>query len=137
MALVLDADAATLLREIRRRGLEGLVAKRNDFIYEAGKRSGSWMKYRINQRDEFVIGGYLPGRNFLDAVLVGRSVEAFDLLNHANFQQNAVDNVQYTTAEVGSTNNWLATLNPHFGAGLAMAPRYGSRAFQFSTRFSF
>jgi hypothetical protein len=65
------------------------------------------------------------------------SAEAFDLFNHPNFQQNAVDNVQYTTAQIGSTNNWTATPNPHFGAGLAMAPRYGSRAFQFSARFSF
>jgi len=65
------------------------------------------------------------------------SAEAFDLFNHANFQQNAVDNVQYTTTEIGSSNNWTASPNPHFGAGLAMAPRYGSRAFQFSTRFSF
>jgi bifunctional non-homologous end joining protein LigD len=72
LAAVLDADLPSLLAEIRRRGLEGLVAKRKDSIYEAGKRSGSWMKYRINERDEFVIGGYLPGRNFLDAVLVGR-----------------------------------------------------------------
>ena len=65
------------------------------------------------------------------------SAEAFDLFNHPNFQQNAVDNVQYTTAQIGSTNNWTTTANPHFGAGLAMAPRYGSRAFQFSARFSF
>ncbi|HYL96485.1 MAG TPA: TonB-dependent receptor [Terriglobales bacterium] len=65
------------------------------------------------------------------------SAEAFDLFNHPNFQQNAVDNVQYTTTQIGSTNNWTATPNPHFGAGLAMAPRYGSRAFQFAARFSF
>ncbi|HKW68596.1 MAG TPA: hypothetical protein VJP04_14985, partial [Terriglobales bacterium] len=65
------------------------------------------------------------------------SAEAFDLFNHPNFQQNAVDNVQYTTAQIGTTNNWTATPNPHFGAGLAMAPRYGSRAFQFAARFSF
>ena len=65
------------------------------------------------------------------------SAEVFDLFNHPNFQQNAVDNVQYATAKLDSTNNWTATPNPHFGAGLAMAPHYGSRAFQFSTRFSF
>ena len=65
------------------------------------------------------------------------SAEAFDLFNHPNFQQNAVDNVQYTTAQIGASNNWTATPNPNFGAGLAMAPRYGSRAFQFAARFSF
>jgi bifunctional non-homologous end joining protein LigD len=72
LAPALDAGLPALLAEIRRRGLEGLVAKRADSLYEAGKRSGAWRKYRINQREEFAIGGYLPGRNFLDAVLVGR-----------------------------------------------------------------
>ena len=68
--------------------------------------------------------------------------EAFDLFNHANFQQNTIDNVQYTTTQAtdGSGNGlpiWTAAPNGHFGAPLAIAPRYGSRSFQFSGRVSF
>lgn len=68
------------------------------------------------------------------------AVEAFDLFNHANYQQTAIDNVQYTTQQ--STDGlgnpiWLATGNPHFGQPLASAPRYGSRNFQFSARINF
>jgi ATP-dependent DNA ligase len=51
--------------------LEGVVAKRLDSRYEPGSRSGAWRKMRIDQGQEFVIGGYtLGGKNF-DAVIFG------------------------------------------------------------------
>jgi len=71
---------------------------------------------------------------------VGVMAEAFDLFNHPNYQQNTVDNVQYSVTQTGSngTNGiWTATANPDFGAPLAVVPRFGARSFQFSTRFSF
>jgi hypothetical protein len=68
--------------------------------------------------------------------------ESFNLFNHPNFQQNPLDNVQYTTTQQkdssgNSTNVWNATPNTAFGRPVAIVPRFGSRAFQFSTRFSF
>jgi hypothetical protein len=68
--------------------------------------------------------------------------EAFDLFNHPNFQQNNINNVQYTTTQqTDSAGNglplWTAVANPSFGAPGAMAPRIGSRSFQFSGRISF
>jgi hypothetical protein len=48
-------------------GLEGVIAKRKDSRYEAGKRSGSWAKYRLNRGQELVIGGYVPGAHGLDS----------------------------------------------------------------------
>jgi hypothetical protein len=72
--------------------------------------------------------------------------EAFNLFNHANFQQNAVDNVQYTTSQectpVGDPNCtplpiWDATANTDFGHALFSAPKYGSRNIQLSARFEF
>ena len=48
-----------------------MVAKCLDSAYEPGSRSGAWRKMRINQGQEFVIGGYtLGGKNF-DAVICG------------------------------------------------------------------
>lgn len=38
--------------------------------YESGKRSGTWLKYKVNKAQAFVIGGYTPG-NPLDAVIIG------------------------------------------------------------------
>lgn len=68
--------------------------------------------------------------------------EAFDLFNHPNFQQNNINNVQYTTTQATDSSGnglpfWTAVANPSFGAPGAMAPRIGSRSFQFSGRVSF
>jgi bifunctional non-homologous end joining protein LigD len=41
-----EADADEMLVECERLGLEGLVAKRVDSRYEAGKRSRAWLKLK-------------------------------------------------------------------------------------------
>lgn len=64
-------DSAAMLAEVKRRGFEGVIAKRNDSLYESGERSGAWVKHRVNLRQEFVIGGYVPGRVGFDALVVG------------------------------------------------------------------
>ncbi len=77
--------------------------------------------------------------------------EAFDIFNHPNYQQNVVDNVQYKICPPDPTqqqcpivnpNNstdqiWALAPNPDFGAPGAIVPKFGSRSFQFSTRFAF
>lgn len=60
-----------LLTFVKKHGLEGVIAKRCDSVYEPGKRSGLWCKHRINQGQEFVIGGYTPGNHGFDALIVG------------------------------------------------------------------
>ena len=40
-------------------------------MYEPGKRSGAWIKHRVNPEQEFVIGGFTPGPHGLDAIIVG------------------------------------------------------------------
>jgi bifunctional non-homologous end joining protein LigD len=47
-----------LLRVAQEFGLEGLVAKKRDSVYESGRRSGAWVKFKITKSQEFVIGGY-------------------------------------------------------------------------------
>lgn len=68
-------DGADLLEASRIQGLEGVVAKRLGSTYEPGKRSRAWLKVKNTQRQELVIGGWLPGAgNRLDtlgAILVG------------------------------------------------------------------
>jgi bifunctional non-homologous end joining protein LigD len=51
-------------------GFEGIVAKRRDSYYESSKRSGTWLKYRVNRGQELVIGGYVPG-NPIESIIVG------------------------------------------------------------------
>ena len=66
----LDASRDELVRVAKEFGFEGIVAKRKDSVYESGKRTGAWVKYKVNQGQEFVIGGYTVGNPF-DALIVG------------------------------------------------------------------
>jgi DNA ligase D-like protein (predicted ligase) len=65
------ADAEKMISAVRAQGLEGIVAKRRDSLYEPGRRNGAWVKMRIGGRQEFVIGGYTPSPKNFDAILVG------------------------------------------------------------------
>jgi bifunctional non-homologous end joining protein LigD len=50
--------------------LEGIIAKRKGSVYQPGKRTRAWLKYKINKAQPFVIGGYTRDNPF-DALLVG------------------------------------------------------------------
>jgi bifunctional non-homologous end joining protein LigD len=56
-------------------GLEGVMAKRLDSIYEPGKRSRAWLKVKNHRGQEFVIGGWSTGEGrragTIGALLVG------------------------------------------------------------------
>lgn len=67
----LEASAADLVRAAREQGLEGIVAKRVNSVYEPGARSGAWVKFKVNQGQELVIGGYIPGPQGFTSLLAG------------------------------------------------------------------
>jgi DNA ligase D-like protein (predicted ligase) len=67
----IEACAADLVRAVREQGLEGVIAKRRESLYQAGKRSGAWIKMRVNQGQELVIGGYVPAPKNFDSIVVG------------------------------------------------------------------
>src|SRR6202008_3874150 len=66
-----EAAPEALLSAVREQGLEGIVGKQKDSHYQPGKRSGAWIKYRVNRGQEFVIGGYFPGPHGIDSLIVG------------------------------------------------------------------
>jgi ATP-dependent DNA ligase len=68
---VLPGNLDELIGVVKEQGLEGLVGKRRDSRYEPGDRSGAWMKMRINEGQEFVIGGYTVGGRAFDALVFG------------------------------------------------------------------
>ena len=70
-AAPLDASLPDLIHSVKAQGLEGLVAKRLDSVYEPGLRSGAWMKMRVNRGQEFIIGGYTIGASPFDALIFG------------------------------------------------------------------
>ena len=55
------AEGEAFFALVEREGLEGIVAKRADSQYVAG-RSRHWLKIKCQRRQEFVIGGYTTGQ---------------------------------------------------------------------------
>jgi bifunctional non-homologous end joining protein LigD len=62
-----------LFEAAKQRELEGIVAKKRNGAYEE-KRSRDWLKIKITQRQECVIGGYTPpegSREYFGALVLG------------------------------------------------------------------
>ena len=69
-----DDDAQALYDAALASGFEGIMAKRRDSPYLAGRRSGHWLKVKSTTTQEFVVGGYTKGkgaREALGALLLG------------------------------------------------------------------
>ncbi|MEZ0256111.1 MAG: hypothetical protein ACAI37_12580 [Chthoniobacter sp.] len=66
------ADAPEeILQHVGQFGFEGVVAKRRDSIYTPGEEPGRSQKHKIQQTEDFIIGGFIPGTRGLDEILVG------------------------------------------------------------------
>ena len=69
----LPGDGFAAYRDAKRRGFEGLVAKDESSRYEA-RRSLKWLKVKVHQEEELVVGGFTPprgSRRHLGALLLG------------------------------------------------------------------
>jgi bifunctional non-homologous end joining protein LigD len=70
----LGNDPGKLLKQAEKLGLEGLIGKQKNSLYEAGQRSGAWIKLKLRREQEFVIGGYTNpegSRPNFGALLIG------------------------------------------------------------------
>lgn len=68
---IFAATPKQLIAAARQAGLEGVIGKRANSTYESGERTGAWVKYKTNKGQELVIGGYKPGTNGFEYLLVG------------------------------------------------------------------
>ncbi len=59
---------AIVLSVARKHGLEGIVCKKLDSTYNAGRRSGDWLKVKIVKSDEFIICGFKYVKNTKDRI---------------------------------------------------------------------
>lgn len=85
-------DGKTILQATQKLGLEGIVAKRLDSQYHAGKRTGDWLKIKNIHRQELVVGGWLPGKGtrkgLIGSILVGYyTVSEKGTVNHGPCQK--------------------------------------------------
>jgi bifunctional non-homologous end joining protein LigD len=70
----IETDGLKLFNEMKERGLEGMVAKRQDSPYREGDRGPDWLKVKTHLRQEVVIGGYTEprgGRKYLGSLIAG------------------------------------------------------------------
>jgi bifunctional non-homologous end joining protein LigD len=66
----LDLPMDRALKEAKKRGWEGLIAKRKGSTY-VGSRSGHWLKLKVQAGQEVVILGFLPIKNERSAKEIG------------------------------------------------------------------
>ena len=71
LSIELPGAAAEVIDAVRELGLEGVIAKRRTSRYTPGDRTTAWQKLKLERQQEFVVGGYRPGTNGIDSLVVG------------------------------------------------------------------
>jgi bifunctional non-homologous end joining protein LigD len=126
----IGSDPKALLDEVKRRGLEGIIGKQRNSVYEPGRRSGAWIKLKCVEQQEFVIGGYTPpqgSRKYFGAILVGyydknrlvfagkvgtgftaKSLSIF----HKKFQKEARDDCPFVDLPSKQNGQWVQGITP-------------------------
>ena len=66
-----DLDGEPKIQTIEKAGLEGVIAKKRDSVYRAGTRVDSWLKFKVDKGQEFVIAGYKPDAGSFQPILAG------------------------------------------------------------------
>src|SRR5437016_921712 len=126
----IGGDANQLLTEVQRRGLEGIIGKLHNSVYEAGRRSGAWIKLKCVNEQEFVIGGYTPpqgARKHFGAILVGYyednklvfagkvgtgfTAKLLSIL-HKKFQKEARDDCPFVDLPSKQNGQWVLGITP-------------------------
>ena len=126
----IGGDAKRLLEEVKRRGLEGIIGKQRNSVYEPGRRSGAWIKLKCVNEQEFVIGGYTPpqgSRKYFGAILVGHyenkklvfagkvgtgfTVKSLSML-YKKFQKEARDDCPFVDLPSKQNGQWIQDITP-------------------------
>lgn len=76
-------NGSDMLTATRRLKIEGIIAKRLNSPYLPGKRSNDWLKIKNKLRQEFVIGGWLPGQKSRLGSIGSLLIGYYDMPSHA------------------------------------------------------
>jgi bifunctional non-homologous end joining protein LigD len=69
-----EEEGIRFFDEAVRQGLEGIIAKKSQSIYQPGLRSKEWLKIKVHKRQEAVIAGFTEprgGRKHLGSLVLG------------------------------------------------------------------
>jgi bifunctional non-homologous end joining protein LigD len=56
-----DDDGKTVFEASVKSGMEGVIAKKADSLYQPARRSREWLKIKAGQTGDFIVGGYTAG----------------------------------------------------------------------------
>lgn len=70
-------NGIALFKQLKKLDLEGIIAKKKDSLYYPGVRTDNWVKIKISNRREFVIGGWSESdnTNSFQSILFGEYVD--------------------------------------------------------------
>jgi bifunctional non-homologous end joining protein LigD len=103
-------DGIELYRQAEKLGFEGVVGKKSSSIYEPGKRSKHWLKYPIEIREEYVIGGWTEsgrGRAFRSLLFGYYENKKLIYLGHAGlgYRDKKMSDILARLKQIESTKN--------------------------------
>jgi bifunctional non-homologous end joining protein LigD len=123
----LAGSAETVLRIVKEAGLEGIIAKKRDSLYRAGTRVTTWLKFKIDKSQEFVVGGYKPEGDSFRSILVGyyegkRLMFAGKVRQGFNpaSRRRLLETMQPLRASRCAFSNLPTSRSSHFGEGIAV-----------------
>src|SRR5581483_2872197 len=116
------SDGEALYRVAIELGLEGVMAKRRDSPYVAGRRSSNWLKIKSTDTADFIVGGYTRGkgaRAAIGSLLLGYWDEAGGLQYAGNvgtgFNEQSLREVKQRCDGVRADRSPFASKTPRAG----------------------
>jgi bifunctional non-homologous end joining protein LigD len=73
------SDGKALWHEVKKRNLEGVIAKKSDALYYPGKRTDAWLKIKLLNTIDCVIVGYMRGKRIVSSLALGLYNDAGEL----------------------------------------------------------
>jgi bifunctional non-homologous end joining protein LigD len=107
-AMVGEGSAA--LKTALRHRLEGIVAKRIDSVYEAGRRSPTWKKIKLVMSQEFVVGGWSPQQG-TTSTIGALHVGYYDGRNPKTFRYAGAIGTGYKAADLAMLSRKLKEIS--------------------------
>ena len=127
----IGGDAKRLLEEVKRRGLEGIIGKQRNSVYEPGRRSGAWIKAQMCQRTGIryrrihAAAGRLANISarsslvtsenkklvFAGKVGTGFTVKSLSML-YKKFQKEARDDCPFVDLPSKQNGQWVQDITP-------------------------
>jgi bifunctional non-homologous end joining protein LigD len=105
-------DGRGLFRAAESSGLEGIVAKKRDSLYQPGRRVRTWLKMKTSRADEFVVAGYTHGTGRRQSTLGSLILGWYDETGQLRYAGHVG-----TGFDEGMLDDLLRTLQPLRRAG--------------------